>query len=112
MLGAAWPYRLWPPAAEAAVGVLCGFLWLRGLARPPDQAQCAEDRNLQDDQEKEDWPEPLHALSLEDRTAEQTVVRWAKIRERKSAHSKIRHAEICRLTARSCRPDESIALPN
>ena len=33
-------------------------------ARPPDEPERAEDRDLQDDEEKEDRPEPLHAGSV------------------------------------------------
>src|SRR3954452_438556 len=64
VLGSARPYWLWSPTIEAVARVVRGFLRLGGSARPPDQAECAEDRDLQHDQEKENRPEPLHVPSV------------------------------------------------
>ena len=47
-------------SVEAVAGVLGGAVGLRRLARPPDEPERAEDRDLQHDEQKEDRPEPLH----------------------------------------------------
>ena len=52
------------PALEAAVGVVGCASGSGALAGPPDQPEGAQDWDLQDDQEKEDWPEPLHRGSV------------------------------------------------
>jgi hypothetical protein len=68
MRSSAWAAgELWfrVPALEAAVGILLGSsLGLGGLAGPPDQSQRAEHGDLEDDEEKEDWPETAHVGSV------------------------------------------------
>ena len=53
-----------PPALEAAVGVLGAPRARRRLARPPDEPDRAQDRDLQDDEQEEDRPEPRHRVSV------------------------------------------------
>jgi hypothetical protein len=67
-MGAAGTGSLWWPAAEAAVRAATGSsIDLGFAARPPDQPESGEDRDLQDDQQEEDRHESLHGLSLDAR---------------------------------------------
>ena len=60
--GPGWPgrQRLKPPPESSAASSGLG-----GLARPPDQPEGAEHRDLEHDQQKEDRQESVHGLSLE-----------------------------------------------
>jgi hypothetical protein len=45
--------------------VIAGVLGLGlGADSPPDEPKRSENGNLQHDREKEDWPEPLHWISV------------------------------------------------
>ena len=55
-------------AFEAAVAIVCRCaLGLGFFGRPPDEPERAEDRDLQHDEEKEDWPEPAHGAQCRDK---------------------------------------------
>jgi hypothetical protein len=51
-------------APRTTVGIITCCLRLGFAGRPPDEPKRAEDRDLQDDEEKEDWPEPTHDGSV------------------------------------------------
>src|SRR5690242_19403029 len=55
-----WPQRAPSVGTAIAVVVLGLFVLRRLLAGPPDEPERAEDRDLEDDEQEEDRPEPVH----------------------------------------------------
>lgn len=62
--GAAGELWLGVPASESAIAIFSCCFGLGGFAGPPDEPEGAEDWNLQHDEQKENGPEPLHAVSV------------------------------------------------
>jgi hypothetical protein len=51
-------------ALGAPIGILACYFGLGFFGGPPDEPECAEDGDLQHNEQKENGPEPLHAASV------------------------------------------------
>jgi hypothetical protein len=77
--GAGWEGTIVP---RAAIGILACCLGLGFAACPPNEPERAEDGDLEDDEEKEDWPEPTHRAQCRDKAHCRKASTWASSKPR------------------------------
>src|SRR3954470_7958500 len=70
------------PTLGSALCVFVRALRLGCASCPPDQGDRGEDGDLQHDQEKEDWPKPLHEAQCRDSAHCCKASTWASSRPR------------------------------
>jgi hypothetical protein len=90
------------------MAVIFSCFLLRRAAGPPDQPESAEDRDLQHDEQEEDWQKPLHAASLEDLPAWSRERVKPDTRNRERAKPRIRKLEMPRFAGQNFRAQAPI----